>query len=121
MGVVCDIMQSVHDSYYVSGTFSLTDVTLTPDNIATVLEQVEDWKAICDDLKVPIIMTALPKIMLAKFIVDRYDIASWLEISSRLFYYGQEKAVEAAMKYLPASFQGMDLKRVPINVCSSEC
>ena len=99
-------------------SFLLTDPTLTPENIAAVLEQVEDWKAIFNDLKVPIFMTALPKIKLAKLIINRYDIASWMEISSRLFSYGQERAVQAAKKYLPVSFQGTACvwRRVPIHV-----
>jgi hypothetical protein len=96
----------MHTSIVLSFLFLLTDPSLTPENIAAVLEQVENWEVICEDLQVPIFMTALPKVLLAKLIVDRYDIASWLEISSRLFSYGQERAVEAAKKYLPASFQG---------------
>ena len=96
-------------------SFLLTDPTLTPENIAAVLEQVEDWEIVCNDLLFP---TSMPKIMLAKVIIDRYDIASWLEISSRLFSYGQERAVKAAKKYLPVSFQGTACvwRRVPIHV-----
>lgn len=58
---------------------------------------------ICDTLKVSAFM---PKNEFAKVIIERYDYASWIEISSRLYGLGEIKAVEAAKKYLPISFQG---------------
>lgn len=43
--------------------------------------------------------------MLAELIIQRYHLANWIEISSRLFMYEQSKAVEAAKKFLPIQFQ----------------